>query len=212
MEKLTSKNITIELTDISKKFVQEWIFRAISASINSQHNYAVIGPNGSGKSTLLQCISGLVPLTTGNIEFVIDNQKISTEDIFRHISIVSPATELIEEFTLAELFDFHTRFKQIRFVTAKEFTEAIFLEKHLHKQIKNFSSGMKQRLKLGLAFFSQSEILLFDEPTTNLDSFGCQWYTENCELIANNRLILVASNQKHEYEFCDKFINIVDFK
>lgn len=212
MGKLASKNISIELTNISKKFVQEWIFRTISVTVNSQHNYAVIGPNGSGKSTLLQCISGLVPLTTGSIAFEINNQKISTEDIFRHISVVSPAIELIEEFTLPELFDFHTKFKDIRFTTAKEFAEAIFLEQHLHKQIKHFSSGMKQRLKLGLAFFSSSEIILFDEPTTNLDSFGNKWYSENCERLTENRLLFVASNQKHEYEFCDKFINIVDFK
>lgn len=212
MAKDSSRKIELQLHNISKKFVNEWIFRGIELSTESSKNYAVIGPNGSGKSTLLQCISGLVPLTSGTLSYRIKGCEVSPDEIYRHIAIVSPASELIEEFTLAELFVFHSKFKSIGFETVEQFAEAIFLEKHLNKQIKNYSSGMKQRLKLGLAFFSENDILLFDEPTTNLDEFGCKWYADNCAALSHDKFIMVASNQKHEYEFCDNYINIVDFK
>lgn len=95
---------------------------------------------------------------------------------------------------------------------AKGFAEAIFLDKSLHKPVKNFSSGMKQRLKLGLAFFSESPLLFLDEPTTNLDDAGIKWYQSMIDEQTTNRLVVVSSNQKHEYEFCNQTLNVLDFK
>jgi ABC-type multidrug transport system ATPase subunit len=86
------------------------------------------------------------------------------------------------------------------------------LEKSTHKYIKNFSSGMKQRLKLALAFFSESPVMLLDEPTSNLDEHGINWYMQNIRSNISNKLILISSNQPAEYSFCDKIINLNDFK
>ena len=88
----------------------------------------------------------------------------------------------------------------------------MYLEKDADKLISNFSSGMKQRLKLGLAFFSESSIAFLDEPTSNLDEKGVNWYLENVREILNKKLVFISSNQKHEYDFCSELIHIPDHK
>jgi ABC-type multidrug transport system ATPase subunit len=211
MAKTPNELVKIEIKDASKKYINEWVFKNVDLTLHNS-TYAIVGPNGSGKSTFLQCLSGLVPISKGNITYSSNGEAIPADDIFNSISIVSPALELIEEFTLHEVFEFHKNFRKLQFNNSLDFAEAIFLPKNLHKQLKNFSSGMKQRVKLGLAFFSESKIILFDEPTTNLDESGCNWYADECQKIIPNKLIIIASNQKHEYEFCDALINMLDFK
>ena len=71
---------------------------------------------------------------------------------------------------------------------------------------------MKQRLKLVLAICSDTDLLLLDEPTTNLDDEGVAWYQTLIEKYTANRLVIVASNVKHDYHFCTQQLNIMDYK
>jgi ABC-type multidrug transport system ATPase subunit len=202
--------MTISLQNIGKKFRNEWIFRNLSCTFKTGESYTFVGRNGSGKSTLLQIISGIVPANEGSIQYQIKNQAIEPENIYKHLSFAAPYLELVEEFTLAEAIDFHKRFKQLP--EKKAFLEIIELESQANKPIKFFSSGMKQRLKLGLAFYSETEILILDEPTSNLDKNGIDWYLKHLEQSSKNKLILIGSNQSHEYEFCKNIIEIETFK
>lgn len=198
----------VDLKNISKRFNQELIFKNLSYSFKSGSKYAITGPNGSGKSTLIQVISGYVRPSAGEIAYAEGN--IDIEDVFTHISIAAPYLELIEEFTLAEAIDFHFKFKQ-PLVSKSDLLEISYLGDAKDKQVKKFSSGMKQRLKLALAFYSDCPLLLLDEPTSNLDEKGGQWYHEQI-LRQENKTILIASNQPAEYSFCEKTVNIMDFK
>ena len=175
--------------------------------------YAITGPNGSGKSTFLKTLSGAIPATEGKITFE-QNESLIEPDAWPHyLSFAAPYLELIEEFTLEELLRFHFAFKQeARPDSLEELAERMFLRTALGKEIKYFSSGMKQRLKLGLAFFSQSPILLLDEPTSNLDRMGIDWYLEQINEVKQDRLLIICSNQEYEYQFCENIINITDFK
>jgi ABC-type multidrug transport system ATPase subunit len=122
---------------------------------------------------------------------------------------------LIEEFTLKEIIDFHIRFKPLATsLKSKDLIDILALNKSADKEIRYFSSGMKQRVKLALAICSDSPILLLDEPTTNLDAQGVKWYQD---LVANftknnTRTVIVASNIEHDYYFCQDQISIADFK
>lgn len=203
----------IEAKSLGKKFVREWIFKDLSAVFESNQPTAIVGPNGSGKSTLLQILSGFHLPTKGELFYSNQGIGIKVEEIFQYISLATPYLELIEEFTLDELLNFHTKFKPLNEgINRSEFKKLTFLEKEGDKDIKKFSSGMKQRLKLGLCFFTQSEICLLDEPTSNLDKFGIQWYQDNIERVVKDKLLIVSSNQPHEYEFCKQQINIPDYK
>jgi ABC-type multidrug transport system ATPase subunit len=86
------------------------------------------------------------------------------------------------------------------------------LDNARNKLIKYFSSGMKQRLKLALAFCSDTPMLMLDEPTSNLDSQGVEWYLSLVQRYAANRLTIICSNQEHEHSFCKHQLNITDYK
>ena len=205
--------MTIQLENLGKKFRKEWIFRNVNLSFDAGNSYTFVGPNGSGKSTLLQVLIGVIPQTEGKISYSINKQAISIDDIYKKIIIAAPYLELIEEFTLLESLEFHQKFKPFKDnLTATELIEKIQLTPHREKTIKNFSSGMKQRLKLGLAFYSEAPIILLDEPTSNLDAQGMAWYLEQIEKHTADRLLIICSNQPNEYTFCKNIIDIRDYK
>jgi ABC-type multidrug transport system ATPase subunit len=158
-------------------------------------------------------ISGWIIPSSGQITYLKNGNKIQADDIYRDIDIIAPYTELIEELTLTEFLEFHFRFKSLRSGFA---VEDIIQQTHLHesrnKYIRNFSSGMKQRLKLALGFFSSSPVLLLDEPTTNLDEYNKSWYAEIIKDIFNNKILIIASNQPKEYNFATDYIKIEDYK
>ncbi|MFZ6665301.1 ABC transporter ATP-binding protein [Peijinzhouia sedimentorum] len=202
----------IHLTDLSKRFNREWIFHELNYKFLSNKIYAIVGPNGSGKSTLIRIISGQMPFTSGKINYSSGGIIISSENIYREISIAAPYMELIEELTLEEIWKFHFKFKNGPLINdTDEVIQILGLEKGRGKVIKNYSSGMKQRLKLGLAFFSDTELLLLDEPTSNLDENGMQMYLKLIENWKSNRTILIGSNQLQEYQMCDGKLDIIEF-
>lgn len=204
--------ITVE--NIGKKFVREWIFRNASFELLSGQTYTFVGPNGSGKSTLLQLLTGLFPASEGVIRYIDHaGKEVDTDDWYKHIVIAAPYLELVEEFTLREMVEFHTKFKPLKNkISIAEFEDMIQLSHASSKLIRHFSSGMKQRLKLGLAFLSDVPVIFLDEPTTNLDAQGFQWYLDNVILHTQNQLVLLGSNVKQEYEFCENIISVSAFK
>jgi len=202
----------IILENLGRRFNKEWIFRNISFTFSQGEHYAILGPNGSGKSTLLSVLLGNLTPSDGKISYL-DGKEILPEHIFSHISLAAPYLDLIEEFTLQETIDFHFQFKayQAGFNSAAVL-DLLALSKAEDKPLKYFSSGMKQRTKLALAFCTDTSILVLDEPTSNLDSQGTDWYLGLVERFAKNRLVLVGSNQPYEYEFCKQHLNIIDYK
>ncbi len=205
--------MTISLSDAGKRFNRDWIFRHFNYRFETGHSYAITGPNGSGKSTLLQVLSGAMMLNEGMMEYRTEEQKITNEEVYQHISITAPYLEVVEEMTIKELLDFHHGFKPfLPSVTAEAIISIIGLEKAVHKQIRYYSSGMKQRVKLAQSVFSDTPVVLLDEPCTNLDTAGIDLYYSLINNYCRNRLVLVSSNDEAEYRFCGKRINMLDCK
>ncbi|MHB1180023.1 MAG: ABC transporter ATP-binding protein [Daejeonella sp.] len=203
----------IILEQIGRRFNREWVFRDVNYVFESGRSYAILGPNGSGKSTLLQVISGSLSSSEGKILYFRDDQPLDVEYVFRDLSIAAPYLELIEEFSLSEHIDFHFKFKSYwNGYDKSSLVSLLGLQHSQHKAIKNFSSGMKQRVKLALAFCSDTEVLLLDEPTSNLDQQGVEWYLSLIETFSSNRLVIACSNLESEYGFCEKRINLEDYK
>lgn len=198
----------ITLTNIGKRFNREWIFRNLDYTFTAPKKYAITGSNGSGKSTLLQVIAGAVTHNEGCISLGDGQQE---TELYQHISIAAPYLELIEEMTANELLDFHAAFKPLA-ISKQDALHTVNLEKSANKQIRYYSSGMKQRLKLAQAFFSDVPVLLLDEPTTNLDLDGIALYRHLIKEYTNNKLVIVSSNDKQEYDFCEEVIAIADYK
>ena len=215
----------IELTNAGKRFNRDWIFRHVTHRFQTGKSYAITGPNGSGKSTLLQALAGSMNVSEGSCEWSMVNRQSSTvnrlpstvniEDgnTYKYISIAAPYLEVIEEMTAKEFLLFHASFKPlISSVSVDEILQIIGLEKTVDKQIRYFSSGMKQRVKLAQAIFSDATILLLDEPCTNLDKTGYDLYHKLIENYCSDKLIIVSSNDENEMDFCEEKISIMDYK
>ncbi|SFP92022.1 ABC transporter ATP-binding protein [Hymenobacter arizonensis] len=203
----------IDATGLGKRFQRDWIFRGLTRAFVPGSATAVLGPNGAGKSTLLNTISGQLLPTEGNLLYTLAGRSVAVEDVPQHLAYAAPYLELLEELTLVELLHFHTRFKALRpGMSLDGLIDLMYLEKARHRLVREFSSGMKQRLKLALALYAQAPLLLLDEPTTNLDATGVAWYQEHVQATRQGRTLLLSSNVPAEYAFCDEQLLVTDFQ
>lgn len=203
----------ITLENIGRRFNREWIFKGINYTFNNKGHYAVLGSNGSGKSTLLQVLNGSLVPSAGVLGYSFGGKNVEPENVFNYLSLAAPYLEVIEEFTLNEMVDFHFKFKTYKpGIDKAALTDILNLEGSGNKQIRYFSSGMKQRLKLALAFCADTPMLMLDEPTSNLDTQGIDWYLSLVEKFSADRLTIICSNQEHEYSFCENRLSIADYK
>jgi ABC-type multidrug transport system ATPase subunit len=201
----------ITLIDAGKRFNRDWIFRHLHYEFIEGHTYAITGPNGSGKSTLLQAIGGAIGISEGKMLY--RDPEIGVEQVFRHISIAAPYLELVEEMTATEFLQFHQSFKPLLpSCTIKDILSRVGLESAAHKQIRYYSSGMRQRARLAQAIFSDTPIVLLDEPCTNLDTEGISLYRQLIKDHCGGRMVIVSSNDTQEYDFCENTVSILDYK
>lgn len=204
----------IQLNNVGKKYQKEWIFRHCNYQFSQANAYAIIGPNGSGKSTLLQAIAGSMHLQEGTVTMMDDQSKIiPVEEWYQQVAIVAPYLEIIEEMTATEFLTFHFQFKKrVHEVSIADIIQIIGLQQAANKQIRYFSSGMKQRIKLAQAIFSDTSLLLLDEPCTNLDASGYALYQKLIAQYCQTKIVVVCSNDLQEYGFCKHQLKITDYK
>jgi len=193
----------IRLQNTGKRYNRTWIFRGIEFTLPEFSSLALVGNNGSGKSTLLQLIYNYQTLSEGTISYFKNGEEQAAESIYASMAFVAPYLDLPEEFTLNEIWDFHFSLKPLRSGVEKDIIfESCGPRGNENKPVRYFSSGMKQRVKLILAIFADTPILLLDEPCTNLDKNGIIWYRKLMLDLTGNRTLVVASNQLDEYDFC----------
>lgn len=208
-----SRELLIRLADAGKRYNRDWIFRNLSFELEPGSRLSLTGSNGSGKSTLLQVMAGFQSLSAGSRHFIAGENPISEDQLYKYISIAAPYLDLPEAYSLKELLAFHFSLKPQRSNFDSAFwVESAGLQPHLHKKIQHFSSGMKQRVKLLLALGADVPLLLLDEPTTNLDEQGVEWYQALINKAATTQSVVVASNQPHEYAFCTQNIQVTAYK
>ena len=204
--------MTVTADNLGKRYNRDWIFRNFNYTF-SPGVYAITGPNGSGKSTLLHVLWGQLPWSLGSVVYKDDQQPVAVEEVFKHLVVAAPYMELIEEYTLAELLKFHFSFKKPRHgKTVEELVDLMEMAAAKNKPIAHFSSGMKQRVKLGLAFFSNVKLIFLDEPTTNLDRQSVDWYWRNFRQLGGDLIVFIGSNHENEYPDGAKKIHLPDYR
>ncbi len=208
--------MTITLDSVGKRYNLHWIFRKLSATFVQGNHYAITGPNGSGKSTLLLLLAAQVMPQEGHMLVRLSNSNTQHEPDytwFNHYSFAAPYLELIEEFTLTEMLQFHFGAKPILpGHSVDSIIGALQLEHAAHKPIRNFSSGMKQKVKLAQAIFTHAPLLLLDEPGSNLDTQAFALYQHLLAQYAADKIVVIGSNNEAEIAACTGRIFLPDFK
>ena len=198
----------ILLEDIGKRFTTGWVFRNINQEIKAGDHLAITGQNGSGKSTLLQIICGYLTNTEGKVTYTSTGKKITRDNIYKQLAISAAYMELDEELTAAEIFSHNKIFKPYLVQDSKEFLEIVQLDNQKTKEVKYYSSGMKQRLSLGLALCMDLPLLILDEPTSFLDTQKKDWFREMLGRYGQGKTIVIASNDGFDIESCEKEIGL----
>jgi ABC-type multidrug transport system ATPase subunit len=186
----------LEAKEIGKEYGGRWIFRNVSKQFDRGGIYPVIGHNGSGKSTFIQILSGYVTANEGTLHWIQREGELLVEDWHQHLSISAPYMDLFEEFTVEESVTLHQEFKPLLVDSVAALLEEIELTDHRNKPLSQLSSGMRQRLKLALAIYSESELLLLDEPCSNLDQRWSEWYAEAVQKMHTQRVTIICSNNQ----------------
>jgi ABC-type multidrug transport system ATPase subunit len=199
----------IAFDNASKRYHNNWVLKNINYTIPSNGACSITGANGAGKSTLLQMAMGFISPTAGSITYNLNNKIIEVENVYKHLSFCSPAMQLLNEYTALEMLQFNHKLKPFYEPNFNYILQSVNLESAKHKFIKNFSSGMLQRLKLAIAINTNSSFLLLDEPTANLDTAGKAIYKNLIAPYINKRTILIASNEAYEYDFCTHNIAVL---
>ncbi len=194
---------------IYKRFHQTWIIRDFNHTFSSNKIYGIAGLNGSGKTTLLQILAGLIPPSKGKIKYIENEKPVAEESWYESVCYAAPYADLYEYMNLEELIIHHLAFKKFaNKISFKEFVDVVFLNGHEHKLIKMYSSGMKQRLKLGLSILSESKILFLDEPQSNLDEYSKNWYQNLLKDNAKEKIVIIASNEAEDFKMVDERIEL----
>lgn len=201
----------ISLEQAGKKFYRYWIFKNVQYTFELPNTYAILGANGSGKSTFLRLLAGMHSPSSGKVTYENNGHKMEDGKLFPYMSYCAPGMDIIEEMTLREFFKFHFSQKK-SLLPIEEIIALTGLEKAADKMIGEYSSGMKQRVKLAQAIFANTPLLLLDEPCTNLDEAGVLQYRMWMEQYSANRLVIVASNDVREYFFCKERLEMTDWK
>ena len=204
----------ISLKNAGKRYNSEWIFKNLDTTFHSGSSTVLLGGNGSGKSTALRSIFGYAPLSKGKIIYQSDGKSIKQPEVYKYFSFCAPYLDLYEELTLDELAKFHFSLKPaLAEMDPSSFSELIELKRAADKPVKYFSSGMKQRVRIGLALMSDVKAIFLDEPTSNLDGKAIDWYRNTVMAYKKDRILLVASNKREEeYFFCEEKIEIEKYK
>ncbi len=189
--------IRVEARQISRHFGQEAVIRGFSRTFRAGTISAILGPNGSGKSTLLSLLSGMMAPTEGEIRYFLNDRPLSPEILYRYVSWAHPSLQLDHVLSLREAMELHRRFKP--FIDGRsphEVIETLGLAPYSERTLDRFSSGMLQRVKLGVAILSDTPLLLLDEPCTHLDRENVDRYHRLLETHGRDRTVVIASNYR----------------
>lgn len=201
--------MNIQLNEVSKRYMSRWIIKDLNYKFENSHTYAITGINGSGKSTLMKMISGYLTPSLGKINYQSNGDNVKRDEVYKYISIAAPYLELDLDFTLQEQLDFYQKFKpMVAGFDRNKVLSDTGLQEHLKKPIRQFSSGMQQRVQLILCLFTDVPCLLLDEPTSFLDKEGKRWFYGELSKLKSQRLIIMASNDEEDVAQCREILNL----
>jgi heme exporter protein A len=206
--------LRLQATNIGKRFGTRILFRKMSFELSGGGPVAITGSNGSGKSTLVRILAGVLRPSRGSISLLVNDKLIKPEHQPFHVGLVAPYLNLYEALSPSENLRFIARSRgmkeadrQIDLMLTK-----VGLFDRKDDYISTFSSGMKQRVRIAAALFCEPEVLLLDEPRSNLDEAGRVLVSEVIQSAAESgKIVVVATNDDLEAAQCQTQIRIQDY-
>lgn len=204
--------VTLKCNNLRHSFSGKTLFNDLSFTLSSGSSLAVRGRNGSGKSTLLKIVSNLLQPVSGIILLEVDDKSVPRNDFHRYAGMSAPYISLYDELTGQENLEFFAGLKNVSRANIEPLLKRAGIFDSRNKSLKNYSSGMKQRLKLCFALLNEPQVLILDEPMTNLDSEGNEFVRSIAEEQKQKGILIIATNNPDETELCSETLNVEDFR
>lgn len=200
----------VEVKNLSKAYQSRKLFTDVSVTIPDRSVFVVLGHNGAGKTTFLRILCGLIPATSGQIEFVMDGKVLTPREKRAQLGLVSPDLELYGELSAAENLEFFSGVRGLPFSLdrAREVLEFVGLKGRGRDYVATYSSGMKQRMKYAYALLHDPHILVLDEPTTNLDEVGVALVDRIIRRQKERGIVIMATNEPREVSYGDQTLSL----
>ncbi|MDT3694951.1 MAG: ABC transporter ATP-binding protein [Ignavibacterium sp.] len=207
-------NYSLEAQQLNKSFGRRLIFNDLNFKFDKAGVYGISGPNGSGKSTLVKIIAGIISASKGKIIHLLNGKILAEEDLHNHIGFVSPYLVLYEEFSTLENLKIFADIRGIVFNKERVdyLLDKFLLYKRKDDLLKTYSSGMKQRAKFIFALMHSPQLLVLDEPTSNLDEEGKSSVYEIVKEESKTNIVIIASNERNDLELCSEILLLEKYK
>lgn len=202
--------VSFYANNVCKEFNHKKLFDNISFEISSGSALAITGKNGSGKSTFVKILSGVLEATKGTWELKKNDSLIPHSEYYKYIGLVSPYLNLYDEFSGIENLQFIAKIRGLN--TFAHESEKLLTDFGLYKQrkkeVKYYSSGMKQRLKYCAALLHKPDVLFLDEPQSNLDSEGISVVRTYMKVQSERGILVFATNDRDDLSYATKIIDL----
>ncbi len=200
--------------NVTKNFGRRLVFKNVNLLYKGTGVYGISGRNGSGKSTLVKIIAGLISPSKGKITHTKNGKQVEAEELHNFIGFVSPYLVLYDEFSAEENLNYFAKIRGIEF--NKDKVDLLLNEFLLYDRrndlVKGYSSGMKQRLKFIFALMHSPDLIILDEPTSNLDSSGKDSVYKIIESESASSIIVIASNEENDLQLCKERLQLEQYK
>ncbi len=198
---------------VGKKFGRRVVFAGLNATFDAGEVVAVTGPNGSGKSTLIRILAGLLTPSFGRVTGISNGAEVLAEAITTSTGFVAPYLNVYDSFSARENLEFIARARRVNpSPRTDEVLVRVGLDARSDAPVSTYSSGMMQRVRLAAAVLHNPSVLMFDEPSSNLDAAGRGVVRELiADFRSDGKLIILATNDEDEAAACDRTICVADF-
>lgn len=191
-------NDILTTKELGKNFKHKRVLDQINLNVPTGKIYCIMGPNGAGKSTLLKIISGIEKPTEGVVTFKDKNWK--REDL-KVIGSLIEEPGLFDNLTVKENIKLKLKLHRVENKNQEQILNTLGFGDHNHEKVKGFSTGMRQRLGIALAFMGNPDLVILDEPTNGLDTFGIHELRELFMLEKKQgKTIIIASHMLSEIQ------------
>ena len=212
--KLNKKQMKESKTKSNRKVAVDHL----SLNAHKGEIYGLLGPNGAGKTTTLRCIATIIKPTEGEVKVAGHDVVTEAEQVRKSIGFLTSDIKLDPQFTPDYMFEFFGRLHGVSKEVLKERKEQLFeyfgIKDFAHKQIKELSTGMKQKAAIAVSLVHDPEIVIFDEPTSGLDLKNMMKVSEN--LVYLQKLGITSFIITHDFELimevCSHVLHMEDGK
>lgn len=196
----------VQIKQLKKKYGPNVAVNDLTLDIEQGEVFGLLGPNGAGKSTTLYMLTNLVRPTSGEIKIFGQNLRTNFIDIASRMGVLVERPTFYEHLTIANNLKLTARLARKNVTINRALNLAGLL--HLrNERVSTLSHGIRQRLGLALAFLTEPELLILDEPTNGLDVEHTQEILHTLRYLADESgvTIIVSSHMMHEIEsLCDR--------